>query len=186
MTTSEAPAHAGFRDALRHREFRLLLASYGISWTGDWCYSVALTIWVFQRTGSSTWVAALLVVRILPYVLFGAIGGVIADRLDRRRLMVMLDLARALLMVPLVVVIAIDGPVIVAAVITFFAGMMGSAYRPAVVASTPRIVGEADLAPANALESILNQVTSFIGPALASLLLPGSSAEAATVGPGRG
>ena len=91
----ETTGSGGFRDALRHRQFRLLLASYGVSWTGDWCYSVALTIWVVQRTGSGTWVAALLVIRILPYVLFGALGGVIADRLDRRRLMVGLDVARA-------------------------------------------------------------------------------------------
>jgi MFS family permease len=181
MTSATTNQPARFRDALRHREFRLLLASYAVSWTGDWCYSVALTIWVIQRTGSSTWVAALLVIRILPYVLFGAVGGVVADRHDRRRLMVGLDLGRALLMIPLVVVVATDGPVVVAALVTFCAGAMSAVYRPAVVASTPNIVGEADLAPANALESILNQVTLFVGPALASLLLEVASAEFAFV-----
>jgi predicted MFS family arabinose efflux permease len=168
---SEEARPPGFRDALRHREFRLLLGSYAVSWTGDWCYSVALTVWVLQRTHSTTWVAALVVIRILPYVLFGAFGGVVADRLDRRRLMVVVDLARAVLMVPLIVVVASDGPVIVAALVTFGLGVVGSAYRPAVVAATPGIVGESDLAAANALESVCNQVTLFIGPALASLLL---------------
>jgi predicted MFS family arabinose efflux permease len=181
MTATTTTEPARFRDALRHREFRLLLASYAVSWTGDWCFSVALTIWVVQRTGSGTWVAVLLVIRIVPYVLFGAVGGVIADRRDRRRLMVGLDLGRAVLMVPLILVVAADGPVVIAAVVTFCAGSMSAVYRPAVVASTPNVVGEADLAPANALESILNQVTLFIGPALASLLLEISSAEVAFV-----
>ena len=109
----ETTGSGGFRDALRHREFRLLLASYGVSWTGDWCYSVALTIWVVQRTGSGTWVAALLghphpSVRAVrrhrwrdrrPARPAPAHGG------PRRR-------PRALLMVPLVVVVATDAPVV--------------------------------------------------------------------------
>lgn len=168
---------AGFRDALRHREFRLLLGSYAVSWTGDWCYSIALTVWVVQQTGSTAWVSLVFVLRILPFVLFGAPGGVLADRLDRRRLMVGLDLGRGLLMIPLIVVVAVDGPVLVGAAIAFIANMLSAVYRPAVVASTPRVVGEDDLAAANALETVVNQVTIFLGPALATLLLEITSAE---------
>jgi MFS family permease len=170
---------ARFRDALRHREFRLLLGSYGVSWSGDWCYSIALTVWVVQQTHSTNWVAAVFVARFLPYVLFGAPGGVLADRLDRRRLMVGLDITRGLLMVPLILVVAADGPVLVGAVITFLVSSFGAVTRPAVVASTPRVVGEEDLAAANALETVVAQLTVFAGPALASLLLETTSIEVA-------
>ncbi len=179
MTDTNERQHAGFRDALRHREFRRLLGSYAVSWTGDWCYSIALTVWVLQRTGSSTWVAAVFVLRVVPYVLFGAVGGVVADRVDRRRLMVALDVGRAVMMIPLIIVVAVDGPVLAGAAIAFLANVMSAVYRPAVVASTPRVVGEDDLAAANALETVVNQLTVFLGPALATLLLETTSVQAA-------
>lgn len=179
MAENDQKQHARFRDALAHREFRLLLGSYAVSWTGDWCYSIALTVWVVQQTGSTAWVSLVFVLRILPFVLFGAPGGVLADRLDRRRLMVGLDIGRGLLMVPLILVVMFDGPVLVAAVAAFVANSLSAVYRPAVVASTPRVVGETDLAAANALETVVNQVTVFLGPALATLLLKTTSAQVA-------
>jgi CRP-like cAMP-binding protein/predicted MFS family arabinose efflux permease len=177
MAETSERQHARFRDALRHREFRLLLGSYAVSWTGDWCYSIALTVWVVQQTGSTAWVSLIFVLRILPYVLFGAPGGVIADRMDRRRLMVGLDVGRGVLMIPLILLVMVDGPVLVGAVIAFAANTLSAVYRPAVVASTPRVVGETDLAAANALETVVGQVTVFLGPALATLLLEITSPE---------
>src|SRR5262249_40437520 len=54
----EAETRSGrLRDVLRHRDFRMLLAGYSVSATGDWLYSVALIVYVFQVTGSPTWVA---------------------------------------------------------------------------------------------------------------------------------
>jgi MFS family permease len=176
---SAAGERTRFRDALRHREFRLLLGSDAVSWTGDWCYSIALTVWVVERTGSTGWVAAVFVLRILPYVLFGAPGGVLADRLDRRRLLVALDVSRCLLMVLLVGVVAVDAPVLVGALVCAVTSTLGAVARPAIVAATPRVVGEEDLAAANALETVVAQLTVFAGPALASVLLEVSSVEVA-------
>ena len=167
----------GYRSVLANRQFRLLLGSYLVSWTGDWCYSIALTVWVVERTGSSSWVAAIYVMRVVPFMLFGALGGVLADRYDRRRLMVGLDLARGALMIPLVIVVAVDGPILLGAAIAFVANTLSATYRPTVVAATPRIVGEDDLAAANALETIVLQVTVFLGPALAALLISTASVE---------
>ena len=65
--------------ALRHRDFRLLVAGMVISQTGDWLYNVALLIFVLDRTHSGAWVAAAGIVRLVPYVVFGTFGGVIAE-----------------------------------------------------------------------------------------------------------
>lgn len=52
--------------SLRHRDFRLLLTSLAVSATGDWLYAVALIVYVLDRTGSSTWVAASTAACLLP------------------------------------------------------------------------------------------------------------------------
>src|SRR5437867_1367202 len=87
--------------ALRHRDFRLLVAGMVISQTGDWLYNVALLIFVLDRTHSGAWVAAAGIVRLVPYVVFGTFGGVIADRYDRKTVMIVSDLARAGIMAEL-------------------------------------------------------------------------------------
>ena len=70
-----------------------------MSGTGDLLYSVALVVYLIEETDSAGWVAAAFIARIATYTLLGAVGGVIADRFDRRRLMVALDVSRAVLMV---------------------------------------------------------------------------------------
>ena len=80
---------------LRARNVRLLIGGTGLSQIGDWLYNVALIVFVFDRTGSATWVAAAGIVRLVPYVLFGTIGGMIADRRPRRDTMIASDVIRA-------------------------------------------------------------------------------------------
>lgn len=99
----------GIRGALAHRDFRLLLGGQAVSATGDWLYNVALVVYVLDQTGSGTWVAATSLVRFLPYVLFGTFGGVIADRYDRRRVMIVADVARAVVMTALTLVAGAEG-----------------------------------------------------------------------------
>src|ERR1700761_4681162 len=88
------------------RPFHLILLSLAVSSCGDWLYNVALLAFVFQRTGSATWVALTTAGRVLPVVVLGPIGGVLADRYDRRRLIIASNIARALLMVALAAVAA--------------------------------------------------------------------------------
>jgi MFS family permease len=152
-----------------------------VSATGDWLYIVALFAWLLDRTGSAGWVAAAVVATIVPAVAFGPFAGVLADRWDRRRLLVALDLARAALMLVIAGVVAADGaPLMVIALVSFNA-LLGTGYRPAIAAATPQVVDEGSLAAANAVESIVGQVTWFLGPALGGLVLSLSSAEWAFV-----
>ena len=169
----------GFRGAWAHRQWRALVTSYAISGTGDWLYTTALVVHLYSSTGSAGWVAAATLGRMVPYILFGAFGGVIADRFDRRRLMVVLDIGRGLLMAGLALAVAGDaGPAAVVA-LAVVASLLTVPYRPAVIAATPRVVAEPALAAANAAEAMVGQLTVFIGPALAALLLTVSSPAAA-------
>ena len=105
---------------------------------------------MFERTGSATWLAVTTAVRVLPIVVLGPIGGVIADRYDRRRLIIASDLVRAALMVALAGVVAFELPVVLAPLLAGAATLAASVHPPAVAASTPRLVDAEHLQRANA------------------------------------
>jgi predicted MFS family arabinose efflux permease len=107
----------------------------------------------------------------LAYVLLSPIGGALADRYDRRRLMISLDLARAGVMVLLAVVAWTDAPVVVGILLATMSSAFTTPYRPCGTAATAELVGEQDLAAANAAQSIVAQVSTFLGPALGAALV---------------
>ena len=166
------PARRGVvRAAFAHRDFRYLAASLTVSQVGDWLYGVALVVYVFDQTGSPAWVAASAILRLIPYVLFGAIGGAIADRYDRRRVMIATDLGRAVCMAGLAAVVVAEAPVWLALVLAFASATAGTPARPAQGAITPTLVAERDLAAANAVVSVLEHTALVLGPAFGGLLL---------------
>ncbi|MDN4175384.1 MFS transporter [Nocardioides sp. SOB77] len=156
---------------LRHRDFRLLMAAFTLSDIGGWAYTVALGVWVHDVTGSLGWVAAATACRFLPALLLSPYAGVVADRVEKVRLMVGLDLALAVLVAGNAALLALGAPVAVVVAVAGLTSVVGTAYEPAAVGLTPLVVGESDLAAANALRSVVDNVTVVLGPALAGLLL---------------
>lgn len=78
---------------LRHdRDFRLFFTARAVSVGGSWITYVVLPILLFQRTGSALQTALLEALEVVPYFLFGLVAGAVADRFDRRALMVRCDL----------------------------------------------------------------------------------------------
>jgi MFS family permease len=159
-----------FRRVLAYRDFRLLLSGFAISQAGDWLYNAALIAFIFEETGSAGWIAAASVVRLGPYVLFGAIGGEIGDRFDRRRVMIASDLLRAGLMVAVSAVAAMSAPMGVALVLVFLSSTASTAFEPAAEATIPSVVKEDDLAPANAVLGTVENVAIAVGPAIGGVL----------------
>jgi predicted MFS family arabinose efflux permease len=167
------------RAPFRHRDFRLLTAGLAISQTGDWLYNVALLVLVLRATGSPAWVAAAGVVRLVPYVLFGTLGGVVADRYRRKMVMIVSDLARAAVMVLLGLVDLSGGSAAFAIGLAGLATTFAVAYGPAEAASLQLIVDEDELAAANSVTTTIMNVCIALGPAVGGvLLLLGSSATA--------
>ena len=103
-------------------------------------------------------------------VVFGATGGVMADHFDRRRLIVTLDLARAALMA-LLCVVAGSASSVTVLLIVLVTYTLATPYRPAVIAGIPLVVGENDAAAANALDGVVRQVVTFLGPLLGVAVL---------------
>ncbi|HEX6745533.1 MAG TPA: MFS transporter [Solirubrobacteraceae bacterium] len=157
--------------ARRYPRFRRLLASLAVSQAGDWLYNLALLAFVYERTHSSAWLGVTTAARVLPIVVCGPLGGVLADRYDRRRIMIASDAIRLGLMLALAAVAATGLPIVLAPVIAALSTAASSAYMPCVAASTPRLVDDADLPAANALRSAIGQVCIVAGPGFGALLL---------------
>jgi MFS family permease len=157
--------------ARRCPRFRRLLASLAVSQAGDWLYNLALLAFVYERTHSSAWLGITTAARVLPIVFCGPLGGVLADRYDRRRLMLASDGVRLVLMLALAGVAAVGLPVVLAPIIAALATAASSAYMPCVAATTPRLVDDADLPAANAARSAIGQVCIVAGPGFGALLL---------------
>lgn len=162
---------APFRIALRERNLRLLLAGLATSQAGDWLYNLALLAFVYERTHSSMWVGLTTAVRILPEVVLGSLGGVLADRVDRRALMLGSDAVRALTMVTLALVAVTQAPVVLAPLLAALSTAAGSAYPPCVVAILPRLVTDEQLPAANAARVSVTFICVVAGPVFGALLL---------------
>ena len=162
---------AGLTAALKHRDYRYLISAFTLSDTGSWAYNVALTVWVFEATGSVASIAAVTVCRFVPALLLSAYAGVVAERYDKAHFLRFVDLLNVAVMAALALVMTFDGPVVAVLVVAAIASTLGTAYDPAAAALTPHVVPAADLASANALRNTIDNVTVIAGPALGALLL---------------
>jgi MFS family permease len=170
MTLQNAPTGT-IRASLRYPAFRRLLAGLAVSQIGDWLYNIALIALVYERTHSPLWAGITTAARVVPMVALGPFGGVLADRFDRRRLMIVADLVRLALMLLLALLAVTRLPVALAPVIAALATAASTPYLPCVSAATPRLVADADLAGANAGRSAVTAFGLIAGPALSGALL---------------
>src|ERR1043165_2087110 len=106
MSKQNAAAAGTIRAALRYPGFRMLLSGLAVSQAGDWLYNLALVMLVYQRTGSALWAGVPTAARVVPIVVSGPFGGVIAGRFSLRRTMVACDLIRLAMMAALALVAA--------------------------------------------------------------------------------
>ena len=161
---------------LRNVRFMRLWVGQGISFVGDYVSMVALVILVVEISGSATAVGGVLVARLLP-TLASPLIGVLADRLDRRVVLVASDLARAVLVLGFVFV----RDLIALYVLAFLMGLARAFFTPTVRAAFPSVVAEGNLTKANAIISGTFSVSITLGPALGGLLVASVGVNAAFV-----
>nr|WP_274387474.1 MFS transporter [Salsipaludibacter albus] len=160
-------------------DYRWLVIGLAISSIGSWAYNVALYVYVYETTQSAGWAAAVTIGRFVPSMLLSSYGGVVAERIERRRLLILLDLTSTVVMIGLAIVTGLDLGALVAITLASVTSVIGTVYYPATAALTPQIVGERDLAAANSFESLVENVSTIAGPALGAAVLAVSNVEVA-------
>lgn len=175
-------ARGSFRGALAHRDLRLMLSAFAISAVGSWAYNIALWVWIFEETGSVGWVAATSLARFVPALVLSTYGGVLAERFERTVVMRVCDALAAVAMASLALTAAVGGPPALGLVFAALTSMSAVANDPAVQAMIPQVVGEEDLAAANASYGTVDSTSVILGPAIgAGLLLLGPASVAFAV-----
>jgi len=155
----------------RHPQLRAMLAAEAMSATGDAVFWVGLLVWLLERPHGTGLIALAALARLGPRVVFGAAGGVLADRYDRRVLLVTLDLARSVLMVALAFLVDANGSASGVLALVLLTYVLATPYRPAFTAGIPLVVGERDATAANAADGAVRQVATFLGPLLGTAVL---------------
>jgi MFS family permease len=155
---------------LRHRDFRWFAVGYGTSKLGTAMAPVALAFAVLG-TGDATTFGVVLGARILPIVFLLLFGGVFADRLGGRKVMVASDAVRALAQGLFAVLLLTGRPSVgVMAALAVLNGAGEGIFTPSLQALVPRIAGVEQLKDANAFLSLTTSAAGITGPALGGLL----------------
>ena len=164
--------------ALRHRDFALLWAGLTITASGQWLQQITLSWLVFDMTGSALQLGTINGLRMLPFLFTSLLAGVLADRVDRRRLMLATQLYLMVTTLAMALLL-LSGRAAVwhLYVFTFISGLGWSFTMPVRSALVPALVPRAELMNAIALSSATFNFARVIGPAIGGLLL-------ATVGGG--
>ena len=165
-----APTQVGYIDLLRrNRSFRQLWLGQVVSQMGDWFNTIALYTIILQLTGSGRDVGLLLVARFVPSFFFGPISGVIADRFSRKRIMIVSDILRAVVVLGFLFVRRADQLWIIYLLTVFQLGL-STFFEPAKTAAIPSIVEDRELVAANAISSVTWSAMLTIGAALGGFI----------------
>ena len=152
-----------------NRNFRLLYIGQTISQLGDWFNAVAVFALLLDLTGSATAVAWMMIVQFLPVALVGPLAGVVVDRVDRRRLMIVTDLMRGSLIFALLLIHRADQVWIAYVVMAVIVGAQAF-FEPARTATIPNLTSSEELLPANALSSATWSAMLAIGASVGGLV----------------
>ena len=160
----------GYIDVLRNnRDFRRLFMGGLVSQTGDWFNSVALFTLLLSLTGSGEAVGYILIIKLLPSFFVGPLAGVVADRFNRKTVMIVSDIVRGLLVLGFLLVQRPE-QVWIVYVLAAIEVAVSSFFDPAKSASIPNIVSREELIPANALSAASWSVTLALGAALGGVV----------------
>jgi len=180
VSSSSLVRRVRFARALGSKPFALVWTGQTISSLGDGVTLTALAWQVLVLTGSGTAMGVVLIAQTLPRVLFLLLGGVVADRFSRRKVMIWSDSVRGLA----VAIIAVLGQLNVLAlwhliVLGAIFGMASAFFFPAYQSIPPQLVDAEQLPSANALTGLSRQMSQLFGPALGATLVALSDPSAA-------
>jgi MFS family permease len=163
---------AVYRRVLGNGALARVLFGEFVSSIGDWLYLVALLVLIWNETRDPVILGIVGAARIVPYILLSVPAGIIADRYDRRLVLLVTDIVRGVIMVGIAAAVVIDAPIMLIVALAITATCFSAFFSPTIGAFLPSLVrDESELGPANSAWSSLENLAFFVGPAIAALLL---------------
>jgi len=161
-----------------NKDFMLLFFGGFVSRIGNNIYYIALTWFVLELTGSGTATGIIMFLSTLPWVIFGSFGGVVADRANRKFLIVGMDFIRGIIMIWLSWVVYTGAVQFIhLAVATILVSISSTFFTPAVEATLPNLVVDGNLEQANSFQHFSQNFTAIIGAAIGGVLISVVGAE---------
>jgi MFS family permease len=164
---TETRAAGGYGAVLAIPAFRLLWLAEVSARVGEAIAQVALPLFVYRLTESAGLMSVIFVIQLLPRVILAPVAGLLADRLDRRRLMIAASLMRA----AGVAILPLATEVWQVAAIAAFVAVGTTVVQPAELATIPTVVPPAQLVLALSITQVTNGVTRIVGPAVGAGLI---------------
>ena len=170
MPDQQAAAAMNVRDVLRLPDFRRLWAAQAISDVGDGLTMLTLMLLVNELTHSTLALAAVAIAMAIPPLTIGLVAGSYVDRWDRRRIMIVADSLRAVIVLGFVFAGRADlMPLVIA--LALIQASIGTFFSPARGALVPRVVPAEGLLAANSITQATRVIASVIGSAMAGLIV---------------
>ena len=174
MTESPPPParRPPLTDVFRHRNYRLFFAGQLLSLMGSWMQTIGQAWLVYKLTGSPLALGLIGFLQQGPVFFFSVLGGTVADRVDRRRL-IMLTQAAFLVQAATLAILSFTGLVELwhVACLALAFGLLNAVDVPTRQSFTVEMVGRADLQSAVALNSIMFNMARVVGPAVAGVTI---------------
>ncbi len=154
-----------------NRSFMLLMAARFVSQIGDRIHFFALTWYILNKIGTGSAVGTIMIFATAPSVIMGPFTGVLADRFDRRKIMIAMDSARAIIAVVLgYLVMRNQAPLWSLYLGTGLLAICSAMYFPTGAAMFPNLVDDSQLLKANSMNSLLNSMAMIVGPVVGGIL----------------
>ncbi|MGL5382567.1 MAG: MFS transporter [Culicoidibacterales bacterium] len=159
------------KTVLQNRNVLILITGQIISLFGSAIQRFALSLYLLDLTGSASVFATILALSMIPIVIFAPIAGMIADRANKRKVMISLDLVSAAVIFCYLLLISWhQDQVAVIALVMIILSAVSTIYQATVTASLPVLVNEEQLLTTNGLVYQVSSLANFIGPILAGVL----------------
>jgi len=156
--------------ALAYRDFRIVFVGMALSFVGTWMQNFTLPAYVDDRTESAALVGLLVFMQLGPLLLLSLVGGVLADRFNRMRFLITMQIVQMVATIGLAALVATHSPLWALYGAVLLTGIANALNAPAFQASIPLLVDRADLAGAISLNSAALNGSRVLGPALAAVL----------------
>lgn len=157
------------KEKLFTRNFTLLILGQVSSLTGNCTLKFALSMYVLEQTGSASIFAGMLSAALLPTVLLSPFGGILADRANRKHIMVALDALSGLSVLAAGLLLPLGRELWVIGALLVLLSVLAAFESPTVQACVPQMVSPQNLVQGNAVVSQVSAVTSLVTPFLGSL-----------------